>query len=185
VARAPPVPVRGEGAFAAACSGVRALVEAGVRAQVEVVLSAANTGECRDFIALGEALGASEVNFSAMTPHGRAVRRRTELLDHGSWTRTIAELRDASRTARVAVSPNCALLGDCCVNVEPHVTCDGWVTPCYLSTEKLFAVLDTPPEEMAPRLEASRGRYLDVCGREAWTKPGNGPPGRVRLPVVA
>ncbi len=164
--------VRGAGAFEAASAGVRALVEAGVRAQVEVVLSAANLHECADFIALGERLGASEVNFSTMTPHGRAQRRRAELLDHASWGRVVAELGALSRGARTAVSPNCALLGECCVNVEPHVTCDGWVTPCYLSTEKLFAVLETPPDEFAPRLAATRGKYLDVCGREAWTKAG-------------
>lgn len=176
--------VRGEGAFDDAVAGVRALVQHGVRAQMEVVLSRRNVAEALAFIALGESIGVSEVNFSALTPRGRAVRRRDDLLDAALLAGLRDDLRAASRRARVAVTPNCAFLGPCVVNFEPHVTCDGWMTPCYLSTTQLLHVLRTPAEEIAGILHRERAAHIECCGRGAWQAP-EPPTGRRALAVVA
>lgn len=163
--------VRGRGSFDAAVAGLQAVLDAGIRGQVEVVLSRANAHEALQFIALGEQLDASEVNFSALTPHGRALHRRADTLDHALWCRLVDMLRTASRLTRVPVTPNCALTGECVANIEPHVTCDGWLTPCYLSPQPLVSVLDAAPGILAGLLQRSRQQYEDVCGRRAWTRP--------------
>lgn len=160
--------VRGVGAFRAAVAGVEALVAEGIRSQVEVVLSRANAHQSLEFIEFGESLGAAEVNFSAMTPQGRGAVRAQDLLDHGTWLRLAQTLRDASRNAHIPVTPNCAFLGPCFANVEPHITCDGWMSPCYLSSAKLFHVLETPADLIGEYLRRDRPAYQDVCGRRAW-----------------
>jgi MoaA/NifB/PqqE/SkfB family radical SAM enzyme len=170
--------VRGPGGFQAALAGLQALRTEGIRAQMEVVLSRQNAHEVLTFIELGEAAGASEVNFSAMTPNGRGRQRLEDLLDYPLWQQLTQTLRAASRQASIPITPNCAFLGACCVNIEPHVTCDGWLTPCYLSPVKLFNVLDTPAEAIRERLEQDRLNYQDVCGRRQWTQansPGLAP----------
>ncbi|GIK43734.1 MAG: hypothetical protein BroJett011_75670 [Chloroflexota bacterium] len=162
--------VRGPGGFQAALTGLQALRAEGIRAQMEVVLSRQNAHEALAFIELGEAVGASEVNFSAMTPNGRGRQRLDDLLDHQLWQQLTQTLQAASRQACIPVTPNCAFLGACCVNIEPHVTCDGWMTPCYLSPVKLFNILNTPAEAIRERLERDRLNYQDVCGRRQWTQ---------------
>jgi MoaA/NifB/PqqE/SkfB family radical SAM enzyme len=162
--------VRGPGAFLAALAGLKALVAHGIRAQMEVVLSRQNMHEAREFIVLGEAVGAAEVNFSAMTPQGRGKARMEDLLDHTSWQQVTTTLRSASQQAPIPVSPNCALLGPCYANIEPHITCDGWMSPCYLSTIKLFSVLDTAPDDIRAHLERTRRSVQDICGRGAWVR---------------
>lgn len=162
--------VRGQGAFDEAVAGLQALRAEGIRAQMEVVLSRQNVHEAMDFIALGEKLDASEVNFSTMAPQGRAQRRVSDLLDHVIWRSVTNTLREASSIAKLPVTPNCALTGRCVANLEPHITCDGWMTPCYLSAHKLFEVLDTPPEQIRTHLQDTRSRFLDICGRAAWTQ---------------
>lgn len=91
-------------------------------------------------------------------------------------------LRHHGRRAGVAVSPNCALLGPCVVNFKPHVTCEGFMTPCYLSTRPLLHVLQTEPEDIAAVLFRERPASIDCRGRHAWTSP---PTLGMRLPVVA
>jgi MoaA/NifB/PqqE/SkfB family radical SAM enzyme len=162
--------VRGQGAFSEAIAGLRALRAEGIRAQMEVVLSRHNVHEALAFIELGESLDASEVNFSTMAPQGLARQRLSDLLDYPTWRRVTDTLRGASKRARLPVTPNCALTGRCVANLEPHITCDGWMTPCYLSAHKLFAVLDTPAEQIREHLLQTRSRFLDVCGRAAWTR---------------
>ena len=174
--------VRGHGAFQSALAGIEALIAAGVRAQIEVVLSRQNMHEALDFIKLGESIGASEVNFSAMTPNGRGRERMEDLLDHATWRHMTDSLREASKAASIPVTPNCALVGTCVANIEPHVTCDGWMSPCYLSTVKLFPVLETPAAEIRRLLERDRERYQDICGRKAWL---HGSPGRDIIPLSA
>lgn len=165
--------VRGVGAFAEAMDGLKALCAEGIRAQMEVVLSRQNAHEALDFIEVGEAVGASEVNFSTMAPQGRAKGRLTDMLDYQTWITLTTTLRTASQSASIPVTPNCALIGRCVANIEPHITCDGWMTPCYLSAQKLFNVLDTPPAQVRQLLESTRARFQNVCGREAWIKePG-------------
>jgi MoaA/NifB/PqqE/SkfB family radical SAM enzyme len=122
--------VRGQGAFDEAVAGLRALRAEGIRAQMEVVLSRQNVHEALEFIALGESLDASEVNFSTMAPQGRAQRRMSDLLDYPTWRTVTDTLREASARASLPVTPNCALTGRCVANLEPHITCDGWMTPC-------------------------------------------------------
>lgn len=160
--------VRGAGAFESTLAGIAALVAEGIRTQMEVVLSRANAHEALAFIELGEALGVAEVNFSAMAPQGRALNRVNELLDHRLAEDLTSMLREASVNARVEVSPNCALTGPCVACVEPHVTCDGWMTPCYLSAQKLFPILETSPQLIREKLLECRRDYIDVCGRAAW-----------------
>lgn len=164
--------VRGSGAFRAALEGLRNLLDRGIRAQMEVVLSRQNAHEALAFIELGEAVGASEVNFSALTPVGRGAQRVEDLLDHQLWERLTQILAAARRNASFPVTPNCALLGPCVANIEPHITCDGWMSPCYLSQTKLFEVLKTPPDAMSKWLAATRNAYQDCCGRRAWTAKG-------------
>jgi MoaA/NifB/PqqE/SkfB family radical SAM enzyme len=164
--------VRGTGSFRATLRGLRALVTAGIRAQMEVVLSRSNAHEALKFIEVGESLGASEVNFSAMTPQGRGARRMEDLLDHKLWSDLTTLLRDASRHARISVTPNCAFVGPCFANLEPHMTCDGWMTPCYLSMHRLFEVIKVPPQDISRWLSQTRSHYQDICGRKRWTEPG-------------
>ena len=166
--------VRGEGAFEEAVSGLKALRAEGIRAQMEVVLSKQNAHEALDFIELGKSVDASEVNFSTMAVLGRAVQRAGDALDHRTWIQLTTTLREASKTASIPVTPNCALIGACVANIEPHITCDGWMTPCYLSAHKLFNVLETPASQIRTHLTQSRAKFLNVCGREAWTT--NRPP---------
>jgi MoaA/NifB/PqqE/SkfB family radical SAM enzyme len=160
--------VRGVGAFDDAIAGLKALRVEGVRAQMEVVLSKQNAHESLDFIELGKSVGASEVNFSTMSPQGRAQQRASDALDHPTWLKLVSTLREASKTSTIPVTPNCALIGLCVANIEPHITCDGWMTPCYLSSEKLFNVLEVPSEHVRSHLMQTRSKYLNVCGREAW-----------------
>lgn len=160
--------VRGEGAFAEALAGLKALRAEGIRAQMEVVLSKQNAHEALQFIELGETVGASEVNFSTMAPQGRAKQRRDDSLDYATWWQLTNSLRTASQKSSIPVTPNCALVGACVANIEPHITCDGWITPCYLSAQKLFNVLDTPAAEIRNLLMSSRAKFQNVCGREAW-----------------
>lgn len=162
--------VRGEDAFEEALSGLKALRAEGIRAQMEVVLSKQNAHEALDFIELGKSVDASEVNFSTMAVVGRAIQRADDALDHSTWLQLTTILREASKTASIPVTPNCALTGACVANIEPHITCDGWMTPCYLSAYKLFNVLEVPAEQIRTYLTESRARFLNVCGREAWTK---------------
>ena len=84
-------------------------------------------------------------------------------------------LREASLAAPLPVTPNCAFLGPCYANIEPHITCDGWMTPCYLSPVKLFAILETPPETMREHLRRKRLAFQDTCGRGAWLRPTAAP----------
>ena len=160
--------VRGDGAFDDALAGLRALRAEGIRAQMEVVLSKQNAHEALDFITLGEAVGASEVNFSTMAPQGRAKQRMADMLDYPTWLNLTTTLREASTQASIPVTPNCALIGACVANIEPHITCDGWMTPCYLSSHRLFNVLETSHDRIRNLLQSSRNRFLNVCGREAW-----------------
>ena len=160
--------VRGPGAFAQALAGLKALRAEGIRAQMEVVLSKHNLHQALAFVELGESVGASEVNFSTMAPQGRAKQRSDDMLDHHTWTQLTTLLRRASHHASIPVTPNCALVGACVANIEPHITCDGWITPCYLSSQKLFNVLDTPATEIRNLLMRSRAQFQNVCGREAW-----------------
>jgi MoaA/NifB/PqqE/SkfB family radical SAM enzyme len=162
--------VRGHGSFAAAVAGLTALRAEGIRSQMEVVLSRQNAHEAKAFVRLAEAVGASEVNFSAMTARGRGVQRAGDLLDHKLWLALIAELREVQKSSRIPVTPNCAFAGECCANVEPHLTCDGWMTPCYLSDERLFRVLDVEPAAICGLLARDRARYEDICGRRGWTR---------------
>jgi len=174
--------VRGTGSFDAAVTGLLALRDAGVRAHLEVVLSRQNARESELFAALGESLGASEVNFSAMTPQGRGAQRQSDLLNHDEWLQLTSALRKISLTSNIPISPNCAFTGPCVANIEPHVTCDGWMSPCYLSVAKLFNVLEVPADSMRVRLESLRHQFIDVCGRKLWTESPNR--GGYSLPVL-
>lgn len=160
--------VRGTGAFEEALSGLKALRGQGIRAQMEVVLSKQNAHEALDFIELGKSVDASEVNFSTMAVLGRAVQRADDALDHATWTQLTTTLREASKTCSIPVTPNCALVGACVANIEPHITCDGWMTPCYLSAHKLFNVLEVSASQIRTHLMQSRAKFLNVCGRKAW-----------------
>lgn len=171
--------VRGQGAFDEAVAGLRALRAEGIRAQMEVVLSRHNIHEALAFIELGKQLAASEVNFSTMAPQGLARERMADLLNYATWREVTTRLREASNQTMLPVTPNCALVGRCVANLEPHITCDGYMTPCYLSAHKLFSVLDTPAEHISQYLFKSRPQFLDICGRAAWIKPENIPPTRV------
>jgi MoaA/NifB/PqqE/SkfB family radical SAM enzyme len=162
--------VRGVGAFEEAVAGLKALRAEGIPAQMEVVLSRQNAHEALTFIELAEVVGASEVNFSTMAVRGRAQTRSQDALDYKLWLELTRTLHAASKQASIPVTPNCALTGACVANVEPHVTCDGWMTPCYLSDQKLFNVLDVSAEHIRTHLAASRPQFLNVCGREAWIK---------------
>jgi MoaA/NifB/PqqE/SkfB family radical SAM enzyme len=163
--------VRGEGAFQAALAGLEALLAHDIRAQMEVVLSQQNAHEALQFIELGEAVGASEVNFSTMAPQGRALLQPHNLLDAKLWRKLIHKLSRASGLAKMPVTPNCAFWGPCYANIEPHITCDAWMTPCYLSHLKMFNVLEMPPASIRDYLQDTRMKYQDVCGRKQWIQP--------------
>jgi MoaA/NifB/PqqE/SkfB family radical SAM enzyme len=173
--------VRGRGALRRSLAGIVELLSAGARVNVEVVLSKRNAGEALGLVALAEELGVHEVNFSAVAPQGRARHLPADLLDHDAWRGLTSTLRRASRNASVPVSPSCALAGPCVACVEPNLTCEGWVTPCYLSSRRLFHLLQTPPERVWPLLREARRGSLDGCGRRAWTEP---PRGRRSLPLA-
>jgi len=152
--------------------GIKELLAAGIRVNIEVVLSRRNAPECLEFVQLAENLGVQEINFSALAPQGRSEQLlREDLLDYDLWRELTTTLYKASVTANVSVSPSCALTGSCWSCVEPNITCDGWVTPCYLSKQKLFHILDTPTEEVKKRLQENRPATLNICGRECWIGP--------------
>ncbi len=164
--------IRGTGAFQKTLAGIQELLAAKIRVNIEVVLSRRNAPECLHFVQLAENLGVQEINFSALASQGRAEQLMSQdVLDHDLWRELTTKLYKASLTAKVAVSPSCALTGTCWSCVEPNITCDGWVTPCYLSKHKLFHILDTPPEDVKARLKENRPATLNICGRKGWIKP--------------
>lgn len=164
--------IRGAGSFQKTLAGIEELLAAGLRVNIEVVLSRRNAAECLDFVRLAETLGVQEINFSALTPQGRADKLMSQdVLDYELWRKLTTTLYQTSKTANVAVSPSCALTGTCWSCVEPNITCDGWVTPCYLSKRKLFHILNTPTEEVKILLQENRPATLNICGRNSWIKP--------------
>jgi MoaA/NifB/PqqE/SkfB family radical SAM enzyme len=160
--------IRGEGTFEQTQRGIDHLLNAGIRVNIEVVLSKHNFHERFRFITLCEAMGVAEVNFSAITPQGRAAILSDALLDFPLWQQATTELYHASQTAKITVSPSCALVGACWACVEPNITCDGWVTPCYLTKRPLFHILAVPPEAVKSILKQLRTEALDSCGRKRW-----------------
>lgn len=164
--------IRNLGSFQKTIAGINELLAANIRVNIEVVLSRRNASECLRFVQLAEKLGVQEINFSALAPQGRAEQLMSQdVLDNDLWRGLTTTLYNVSLTAKVSVSPSCALTGTCWSCVEPNVTCDGWVTPCYLSKRKLFHILDTPPEEVKARLKDSRPATLNICGRGLWLQP--------------
>jgi MoaA/NifB/PqqE/SkfB family radical SAM enzyme len=163
--------IRGQGLFQKTIAGIHELVTAKIRVNIEVVLSRCNAPESLQFVQLAENLGVQEINFSALAPQGRVPQLMSQdVLDHNLWRELTSTLYNASLTAKVSVSPSCALTGNCWSCVEPNITCDGWVTPCYLSKRKLFHILNTPSEEIKARLRENRPATLNICGRERWMK---------------
>jgi MoaA/NifB/PqqE/SkfB family radical SAM enzyme len=161
--------VRGQGTYRRMRDGVQALLAHGIRVNLEVVLRRRNVEQALEFIALAENWGVDEVNFAAIMPQGRGAELQNELLSHSAWKSITAKLIRASKTSSVAVSPSCTLLGDCWACLEPNVTCDGWVTPCYLSGLRLFHVLDTDPARALARLKERRLCTISSCGRLPWS----------------
>lgn len=163
--------IRGSGSFQRTIAGINELLAANIRVNIEVVLSRRNANECLEFVQLAENLGVQEINFSALTNQGRVQELMSQdVLDHNLWLQLTAKLYQVSLTSQVAVSPSCALTGACRSCVEPNITCDGWVTPCYLSKHKLFHILDTPPAKIKAILQENRHNTLNICGRELWIK---------------
>lgn len=164
--------IRGKGAFARTMRGIRHLIEAGIRVNVEVVLSKRNMHQALDVVYLAEHLGVAEVSFSAMTSTGRARHLGHEwLLDFPSWQQLNAQLYAASQCARVNVSPACVLAGACPACIEANITCDGNMTACYLSQKPLFNLLEVTPVQATERLAASRTAMQNNCGRLRWLLP--------------
>ena len=164
--------IRGRGSFQKTLAGVKALLDVGIRVNIEVVLSRSNAEASLQFVQLAETWGVTEVNFSAIAPQGRAQHLNHDLLDHTLWYDLNQKLYNASLRANVIVSPSCALIGPCWACIEPNITCDGWVTPCYLSQHRLFHILETSPEETLERLQHLRPETVDICGRNQWLTPG-------------
>lgn len=163
--------IRGSGSFQRTIAGINELLAANIRVNIEVVLSRRNANECLEFVRLAEDLGVQEINFSALTNQGRAQELMSQdVLDHNLWLQLTVKLYQVSLTSQVAVSPSCALTGTCWSCVEPNITCDGWVTPCYLSKHKLFHILHTPPAKIKAILQENRHSTLNICGREHWIK---------------
>jgi MoaA/NifB/PqqE/SkfB family radical SAM enzyme len=160
--------IRGRGAFDAMLQGVQALVVADVRVNTEVVLRRGNAHQAADCVRLGERLGVQEVNFAALAPQGRAQQLGHELLDHETWQQLCVHLHAESQAAAVDVSPSCAMVGACVACVEPNITPDGWVTPCYLSDRRLFYLLDTPSDVAVAVLQQTRAHSVNACGRLHW-----------------
>jgi MoaA/NifB/PqqE/SkfB family radical SAM enzyme len=162
--------IRGNGSFWRTIEGVCHLVTAGVPVNIEVVLSRWNAAEHADFVQLAEDLGSKEINFSALVPRGRASWLKDAVLDHRLWARTTSSLYKASMASRLSVTPACSLIGPCCSCVEPNITADGWLTPCYLSDRRLLPILDTPATMLAQILRDCRHDNLDTCGRKRWIR---------------
>lgn len=160
--------VRGPGTFQPALAGAVALRAAGVPVTLEVTLSRHNAGEALDCLTLAASLGLDGVTFAALAPVGRAADRPGDGLTPAQWTTACRELGAASRTAPVTVWAGCALAGACMACIEPHITPDGWVTPCYLSGTRLFDARAVPPDEWADRLRAARPAHQNGCGRLRW-----------------
>lgn len=163
--------VRGQGTFERTYAGIQSLLVHNIRVNVEVVLSKRNAHQHLDFVRLAEKWGVDELNFSAIAPQGRATLLADERLDHQQWQSLTRDLYFESQRASVVVSPSCALTGACWACVEPNVTCDGWVTPCYLSKRKLFNMLEIEGKEFRGLLRQHRQSTIDICGRRAWIQP--------------
>jgi MoaA/NifB/PqqE/SkfB family radical SAM enzyme len=166
--------IRGKGTFLKTIAGIKELLAADIRVNIEAVLSHRNASDSLQFVQLAEELGVQEINFSAIAPQGRAEQlMNRDMLDNPLWQELTTTLHRVSLTAKVAVSPSCALTGRCGACIEPNITCDGWVTSCYLSKSKLFHILDTPPKEIKARLRQNRLAMLNICGRTRWIQPSN------------
>jgi len=157
--------VRGQGMYRKMRDGIDALLTEGIRVNLEVVLRKRNVHQALQFIALTEDWGVDEVNFAAIVPQGRASQLRDEMLSNSEWEKVTAQLCQASKSAKIAVSPSCTLLGACWACVEPDITCDGWVTPCYLSKHRLFHILETDPVQAKANLQRHRLGTMNSCGR--------------------
>lgn len=163
--------VRGPGAYHKTRRGVEALLAAGIRVNLEVVLRQRNVHQRLQFIALAEAWGVDELNFAMLAPRGRAAQLQDEMLSDALRKNVTAELYHASKTTTVAMTPSCTLAGDCWACIEPNITCDGWVTPCYLSPHKLFHILETEPEEMKAILQQHRLWTMHACRQRCSAPP--------------
>lgn len=157
--------VRGQGAYQKTRAGIQALLSEGIRVNIEVVLRKQNAHQSLQFVTLAENWEVDEVNFAAIVPQGRAMQLQGELLSPATWEEITAQLYRASKTAKVVVSPSCTLLGNCYACIEPNITCDGWVTPCYLSKHKLFHVLKTDAAEVKASLRQHRLFTMNACKR--------------------
>lgn len=162
--------VRGSGTFDKTMQGIEVLLENGVRVNIEIVLSRRNAHQALEFVQLAENLGVQEINFSTLTPQGRGQLLHDDFLDYPAWRDITTQLYHASQAAKITISPSCAFVGTCVSCLEPNITCDGWVTPCYLSKRKLFHILETPVEDIIARLQQARLGNLDVCGRPTWAR---------------
>ena len=162
--------IRGQGSFQRTMMGIKELVNADIRVNIEVVLSRRNVYEALACVQLAEDLGAEEINFSALAPQGLAQELNHAILDHNGWQEITNTLSHASLTAKVVVSPSCALTGACWACVEPNITNDGWVTPCYLSNQKLLHILETPVQNIKDQLRQHRAATINGCGRTIWTQ---------------
>jgi MoaA/NifB/PqqE/SkfB family radical SAM enzyme len=160
--------LRGEGAYQQALAGIEALHAAQIPVTLQVTLTRFNAYQALEFIPLAQQLGVQAISYSAVVPLGRARRQSQLMLDRTTWGEVNQALYEARLTAQVQITPTCAMAGACVACVEPNITCDGWVTPCYLSAEKLFPVLEVTPDELRVKLAQLRGPQVDGCGRRAW-----------------
>jgi MoaA/NifB/PqqE/SkfB family radical SAM enzyme len=162
--------IRGAGTFARTLAGIDALLQVGIRVNIEIVLTRRNASESLAMVELAESLGVHEINFASVAPLGRARDSTLECLDHPTWRSLVEGLHFASLLSEVTVSPSCALVGPCAACVEPNVTCDGWLTPCYLSPARLCHLLETDTATIRRQLSVSRPLYQNACGRGAWIR---------------
>ncbi len=109
--------------------------------------------------------GVDEINFSALSLQRRARQAYDAALDAATARQLATQLHAMSEIACVAVSPSCAFVGPCAACVEPNITCDGWVTPCYLNARPLFHLLEVTPAEARAHLAQARRAALNGCGR--------------------
>ncbi len=72
--------IRGSGSFAASCAGVRHLLAAGIKVNLNVTLSRANADQMLAMIPIAKELGVQRLGYSRFVPSGQGMQMVSELL---------------------------------------------------------------------------------------------------------
>lgn len=177
--------IRGQGAFRAAVAGVRHLIEAGVRVNLNATISRLNVEHLADLATLGRSLGVERVGFSRLVPRGRGEQMRDAMLP-ADTVKAVYEtlLRTDHKGLKVSTGDPIAAfvdnileedsgdvpLGGCAAGISGlTLLADGTLTPCRRLPVPIGNVRNDSIRQVwaeSPVLNALRDRKrYGRCGR--------------------